>query len=207
VGRKPKRNSEVMTTLSIPRRLSDKIDKIRNRGETKAHALERVLFTYQEGTKDLREELKIKERIIQYYNSYCTENYREKQPHLDINAVTDKKLKVLKWIAQRINSVEDLGTNTNAYIEACAEELQMEQSKISEIVSEFYNFLELVAEQPHSPMETANSLSQSISQNSDTPLTAEEYCSLLFLYAMDHKNFLERYSRGKRDILSFGNNL
>jgi predicted DNA-binding ribbon-helix-helix protein len=207
VGRRALRNPEVMTTIRIPKRLADKIEEITNQGETKARALERCLATYSKTNKNLSEELKIKNSAILYYHSYCKEKYHEKKPQLDINSISDLRLKVLKWIAQKINSFEDLGIDTHAYIRACSEELSISETEISEIVSNFYSVLVLIAEQENLSATGASTLCESISENSETPLTAEECYTLLFLFVMDHKNFLERLSSPNRDILSFGNNL
>lgn len=206
MGRRAIENPEPKTTLNLPKRLSDKIDQITGRGETKAHALERCLATYSKQRSTLNEELKIKNSAILYYHSYCKEKYYEKKTHLDINSISDNRLKVLKWLAQKINSIENLGIDTDSYIRVCSGELSISQTEISEIVSNFYNVLLLIAQDENLSATGVCTLCESISENSETPLTTEECYTLLFLFAMDYKNFLERHSGVKRDLLSYAEN-
>jgi hypothetical protein len=207
MGRRAIENPESKTTLNLPKRLSHKIDQITARGETKAHALERCLATYSNQCSTLKEELKIKNSAIIYYHSYCKEKYYEEKTELDINSISDNRLKVLKWLAQKITSIENLGTDTDSYIRVCSGELSMSQTEISEIVSNFYSVLVLIAQKENLSPTGVFTLCESISDNSENPLTTEECYTLLFLFAMDYKNFSERHNGAKRDLLSYAENL
>lgn len=194
MGRNPKPNQENMTSLRLPVRVSSKLGKATKHGETKAHALERILAEYSKTAKNLNKDLQIKNRIIWYFYSYCREKYEEKNTDIDLVKIKETKFKVLKWLAKKINS-ENLGTDTNAYIHACAQELSISEDEISEIIREVYESLVLLQDTNE---RMANTLMYKLLNSgaddlpSKTPLTGEEIGSLLFLFASDYANFLDR---------------